>query len=108
MARRVKPYFLPARWMMMGGLKLPRAGKKSLLGEESLDEGLDDWECGDMGLASGEQAWCSAEREAEVQRSDTRQVHPGARPELAVHTSSLQRSGGTSDQVWQLAATCQG
>lgn len=34
--------FLPARWMMMGGLRLPRAGKKSLLGEESLDDGLDD------------------------------------------------------------------
>lgn len=44
---------------MMGGLKLPRAGKKSLLGEESLEDGLDDWECGDMGLANGEQVWCS-------------------------------------------------
>jgi len=41
MARRVKPYFLPARWMMMGGLELLRAGRKSLLGEESLDDGLD-------------------------------------------------------------------
>lgn len=48
----------------MGGLELLRAGRKSLLGEESLDDGLDDWECGDMGLASGEQVWCSGEGEA--------------------------------------------
>lgn len=52
--------------MMMGGLKLPRAGKKSLLGEESLDDGLDDWECGDIGLANGEQAWCSGEVETKT------------------------------------------
>lgn len=57
---------------MMGGLKLPRAGKKSLLGEESLDDGLDDWECGDMGLANGEQAWCSEgmRRERAVAEAD--------------------------------------
>lgn len=50
----------------MGGLKLPRAGKKSLLGEESLDDGLDDWECGDIGLANGEHAWCSGEAETKT------------------------------------------
>ena len=48
----------------MGGRELLRAGRKSLLGEESLDDGLDDWECGDIGLASGEQEWCSGEGEA--------------------------------------------
>lgn len=57
---------------MMGGLKLPRAGKKSLLGEESLEDGLDGWECGDMGLANGEQVWCSEgmRRERAVAEAD--------------------------------------
>lgn len=50
----------------MGALELPRAGMKSLLGEESLDDGLDDWECGDMGLANGEPVWCSGEGEARI------------------------------------------
>lgn len=45
----------------MGGFALLRTRRKSLLGDESLDEGLEDWECGDMGLASGEQLWCSGE-----------------------------------------------
>lgn len=45
--------------MTRGGRGLLRAGRKSLLGEESLDDGLEDWECGDMGLASGEQVCCS-------------------------------------------------
>ena len=59
MARRVKPYFLPALWMMMAGLMLATAGDRSLLGEESLDEGLDEKEWGDMGLANGEAPWWS-------------------------------------------------
>lgn len=53
----------------MGGLELLRAGKKSLLGEESLDDGLDDWECGDMGLANGEQV-CSGEGKTGLSRSE--------------------------------------
>lgn len=65
----------------MGGLKLLRAGKKSLLGEESLDDGLDDWECGDMGLASGEQLWCSGK---EVRIQWVRGPWPGCAPRLSV------------------------
>lgn len=60
--------------MMMGGLELLRAGKKSLLGEESLDDGLDDWECGDIGLASGEEV-CSGEG-----KNRTEQVRGAAWP----------------------------
>ncbi len=44
MARRVKPYFLPALWMTMAGLALETAGDRSRLGEESRDEGLDERE----------------------------------------------------------------
>lgn len=67
----------------MGGLELLRAGRKSLLGEESLDDGLDDWECGDMGLANGEQV-CSGEGKTGLSRSEDpglamlpAQPHPG-------------------------------
>lgn len=50
MARRVKPYFLPELWMMMGGLRLAMARDESRLGEESRDEGLEEREWGEMGL----------------------------------------------------------
>ncbi len=59
MALRVNPYFLPALWITMAGLTLLTAGDRSLLGEESLDDGLDDSECGDIGLANGEAPWWS-------------------------------------------------
>lgn len=59
MALRVKPYFLPALWITMGGLTLFTAGERSRLGEESLDDGLDDSEWGDIGLANGEAPWWS-------------------------------------------------
>lgn len=38
----------------MGVFELLRVGMKFLFGEEFLDDGLDDWECGDMGLVNGE------------------------------------------------------
>lgn len=50
MARRVKPYFLPELWMMMGGRRLAMARDESRLGEESREEGLDEREWGEMGL----------------------------------------------------------
>lgn len=53
-ARRVKPYFFPALWIMIGGFRLLTAGEKSRLGEESREDGLDDKERGDIGLAKGE------------------------------------------------------
>lgn len=34
------------------------AGQKSLLGDESREEGLEEKECGDIGLASGEKPPC--------------------------------------------------
>lgn len=43
---------------MIGERSTLTAGKKSLLGEESRDEGLEEKECGDMGLASGEKPPC--------------------------------------------------
>ena len=53
----MKPYFFPALWMTMGALALAMAGDRSLLGEESREDGLDDSEWGDMGLARGEAPW---------------------------------------------------
>lgn len=58
MALSVKPYFFPERWMVMGERSTLTAGQKSRLGDESRDEGLDEKECGDMGLASGEKPPC--------------------------------------------------
>lgn len=44
--------------MVMGERRTLTAGQKSLLGEESRDEGLEEKEWGDMGLASGEKPPC--------------------------------------------------
>lgn len=50
MACRVKPYFFPDVWMIIGGFKLAVLKEKSLLGDESREEGLEDSERGEMGL----------------------------------------------------------
>lgn len=42
----------------MGERRTLTAGQKSLLGEESRDDGLEENEWGDMGLASGEKPPC--------------------------------------------------
>lgn len=44
--------------MVMGERSTLTAGQKSRLGDESRDEGLEEKECGDMGLASGEKPPC--------------------------------------------------
>lgn len=44
--------------MVMGERSTLTAGKKSLLGEESRDDGLDEKEWGDIGLARGEKPPC--------------------------------------------------
>lgn len=44
---------------MIGGLGFITAGEKSRLGEESLEDGLEEREWGDIGLANGEHVWCS-------------------------------------------------
>lgn len=36
--------------MIMGGFRLAELSDRSRLGEESRDEGLEDRECGEMGL----------------------------------------------------------
>lgn len=55
--------------MVMGERSTLTAGQKSLLGEESRDEGLEEKECGDMGLASGENPpCCSTEGRQRVRR----------------------------------------
>lgn len=45
----------------MAGLTLQMAGLKSRLGEESRDDGLDEREWGDMGLARGDAPWWSTD-----------------------------------------------
>lgn len=45
----------------MAGLMLQMAGLRSRLGEESRDDGLDEREWGDMGLASGDAPWWSTD-----------------------------------------------
>lgn len=42
----------------MGERSTLTAGQKSRLGDESRDEGLEEKECGDIGLASGEKPPC--------------------------------------------------
>ena len=75
MARSVKPYLLPERWMVIGERRTVTAGQKSRQGEESRDEGLDESERGDMdGLANGELPCCSTregERGRERERDGT-------------------------------------
>lgn len=44
--------------MVIGERSTLTAGQKSLLGDESRDDGLEENECGDMGLASGEKPPC--------------------------------------------------
>lgn len=58
MALSVKPYFFPERWMVMGERGTLTAGQKSRLGDESRDDGLEEKECGDIGLARGEKPPC--------------------------------------------------
>lgn len=52
--------------MVMGERSTLTAGKKSLLGEESRDEGLEEKEWGDMGLASGEKPPCCSTKSKEM------------------------------------------
>lgn len=52
--------------MVMGERSTLTAGKKSLLGEESRDEGLEEKEWGDMGLASGEKPPCCSTKSKET------------------------------------------
>lgn len=46
--------------MMIGWREMAAEREESRLGEESLEEGFDDSECGDMGLASGDTPKTSA------------------------------------------------
>lgn len=69
MALRVKPYFFPERWIVMGERSTLTVGKKSRLGEESRDEGLDEKEWGDMGLANGEKPPCCSTGRGRVSNS---------------------------------------
>lgn len=62
MALRVKPNFLPTLWITMGVLVPPGAGIQSRPGDESRDDGLEDSEWGDKGLANGEAPWGSEEQ----------------------------------------------
>lgn len=45
--------------MVMGECRTFTVGQKSLLGDESREDGLDDRERGDMGLGSGDATCCS-------------------------------------------------
>lgn len=53
MARRAKPNLLPELWITTGGLRQLTLTERSRLGEESLDEGLDDRDRDDLGLLGG-------------------------------------------------------
>lgn len=95
MALRVKPYFFPALWMMMAGLVLLMAGDRSRLGEESRDDGLDDSEWGDIGLANGEAPWWSEDgQRARQVRSDKSSEQSHGRAELC--RTDLQGSSATA------------
>lgn len=53
MARSAKPNLFPELWMTTGGLRQLTLMERSRLGEESLDEGLDDRDRDDLGLKGG-------------------------------------------------------
>lgn len=53
-ALSVKPNFFPELWMTMGCRGLWVQWDESLLGEESLEDGSEEREYGERGLASGE------------------------------------------------------
>lgn len=60
--------------MVIGERSTLTAGKKSLLGEESRDEGLEENEWGDMGLASGEKLPCCSTKSKDVVKRRTEYV----------------------------------
>lgn len=53
MARRANPNLFPELWMTTGGLRQLTLMDRSRLGDESLDEGLDDRDRDDLGLKGG-------------------------------------------------------
>ena len=54
MALSVKPNFFPELWMTTGCRGLTAQRAESRLGEESREEGSEEREYGDMGLARGD------------------------------------------------------
>lgn len=62
MALSVKPNFFPELWMMMGCRGLAEKSEESLLGEESREEGSEEREYGDSGLARGDTPKTSAKK----------------------------------------------
>lgn len=53
MARSAKPNLFPELWMTTGGLRQLMLTERSRLGDESLEEGLDDRDKDDFGLVGG-------------------------------------------------------
>lgn len=53
MARSAKPNLFPELWMTTGGLRQLTLMDRSRLGDESLDEGLDERDRDDLGLKGG-------------------------------------------------------
>lgn len=53
MARSANPNLFPELWMTTGGLRQLTLMDRSRLGDESLDEGLDDRDRDDLGLKGG-------------------------------------------------------
>lgn len=53
MARNAKPNLFPELWMTTGGLRQLMLIERSRLGDESLDEGLEDRDKDDLGLVGG-------------------------------------------------------
>lgn len=101
MALRVKPYFLPALWITMAGLTLLTAGDRSRLGEESRDEGLDDSEWGDMGLANGEAPWWSKNRHVNTLKKCFRVLLALRSSTLAPPASHTDLQGSSATVWWQ-------
>lgn len=53
MARSANPNLFPELWITTGGLRQLTLTDRSRLGDESLDEGLDDRDKEDLGLVGG-------------------------------------------------------
>lgn len=95
MALSVKPNFFPELWMMMGCRGLAeKSEEESLLGEESREEGSEEREYGESGLARGDTPNTSAKKTE--MNHHRRRLRFNRRPEPMSKALSAPAAGETN------------
>lgn len=87
MALSVKPNFFPELWMTTGWRGMALKREESLLGDESLEDGSEEREYGDRGLARGDTPKISGRRRNNHQLSRS---YDGFHPSLPPMTTALR------------------